>query len=595
MIKIKITPLNIEFLAKPNSNLMEFLAENGINLINNCGFRGACKKCTIKLLKGYLPKEALLEDNIYLGCKSVLSEDIEIELINYNLSSDFKINKKFDFVCEKINPQIIDELIDFNAVEEVENSYYENILSCFDGFKVDSIDFIRKLPVFLKKYNNQIKVIKDVQAGLFLDIVKNDSSMYGIIVDIGTTTVNLALVDIKTGVIVDSASAYNSQISYGTDIISRIIYSQKENGLENLYNAVLETINGLIDKICSLNNIDFEYIYQAVIAGNTTMMHLFFNVPPDSIRIEPYKPVFLKFNPSIKDLDLKMNNNGKIYCFESFGSYVGGDITSGILASKIYQNDDISLFIDIGTNGEIVLGNSDWLISCACSAGPAFEGAGVKCGTRAIDGAIDKVIIDKSTLKPEISTINNKLPIGICGSAMIDIVAEMYRAGIIDRQGKFLISNEFIKDDKYVLANVENTSISEDIFINQSDIQNIIRTKGAIFAGIYSLLDYAGINIEDISKVYIAGGLGESIDFKNAVFIGLFPDLSQEKYEYIGNASLNGCYLRLMNYEEDNHIKKISEIMNYFDISQDVEYMNRFMASLFIPHTDLSLFSSLKD
>ena len=399
--------------------------------------------------------------------------------------------------------------------------------------------------------------------------------------------------DLTNGKIIDSASSYNEQISFGTDVISRIIYSQREKGIETLKAAVVSTINKLIDDICQNNNLIPSNIYQAVFAGNTTMMHILLGIVPNFLRIEPYVPAFFNYSPVANEIGININKYASIYCYESFGSYVGGDISAGILASRMYKNDEISLLIDIGTNGEIVLGNADWLISCACSAGPAFEGAGVKNGSRAINGAIDSVKINNKSLEPEITVINKQKPIGICGSGMIDAIAELFKAGIIDRQGKFIKNSERIKDKSYILVNIGEIDSDKEIVISESDIQNIVRTKGAIFAGIYSLLEYAGITLDEISKIYVAGGLGESIDFKNAVAIGLFPDIDRNKYEYLGNTSLKGCYLRLINYKEEQDIKKISEIMNYFDISEDEEYMNRFISSLFIPHTDLSLFPNI--
>lgn len=592
MPKIKITPLNIELTSHVNFNLMELLVSNGINLKNNCGAGGSCKKCTVKLLNGKLNKDAHYTENIYLACKSKILEDIEVELIDYSLNETFKLNKIFAFSSDLINSQIQKQIITHNPpTKEDKTCDLDRLMQNFPDYSISSIEIIKKLPFILRENSWHVSVITDTLNKSIIEIKKPDNkTLIGIAIDIGTTTVNILIVDLNNGKVIDSCSAYNEQISFGSDVISRIIYSQTEAGMEKLKTSVVSTINKLIDKLCLDNKIPSSEVYQAVIAGNTTMVHLLLGVAPNFIRIEPYVPVFYTYTPKVNDIGININQNASVYIYESVGSYVGGDITSGVLSSRLYTGEEISLLIDIGTNGEIVIGNSDWLISCACSAGPALEGAGVKHGTRAIDGAIDSVKIDAKTFTPKITTINSKKPIGICGSGIIDLIAQLYKTKIIDRQGKFIEQHSRIKNKSYILVYKGEFDSEQEIIINENDIQNIIRTKGAIYAGICSLLDYAGISLDDLSKIYVAGGLGENLSLKNCVYIGLFPDVEQTKYKYIGNSSLKGCYLRLINFKEENDIQKISQIMNYFDISEDNEYMNRFISSLFIPHTDQSLF-----
>lgn len=589
MYKITVYPANKEFFAEKDSNLMDILLYNNIEIANHCAGNGSCKKCLIRLINGQINDSAKYQNN-YLACQSKLLSNITIEILNdqrinkhdegllISNNNDFQpfIEKKeLILSTEKINDKLFD-------IEKIQNYIPE--------YKISNIDILRKLPHFARQNNWNFSLILNNLNKEILDITRVSENIYGIAVDIGTTTVNLILVNLLNGDIVDTQSSYNKQICYGSDVISRIVFSQKQDGLTKLHELIVNNINELINNLLTANNIDKSAIYSIIASGNTTMIHLLAKIPPDFIRIEPYTPVFSNLQMKAGDIHLAINHNAKVYCPPSMGSYVGGDIMSGILASKMHKSDKIKLLIDIGTNGEIVLGNEEWLMSCACSAGPAFEGAGIKCGTRAISGAIESFSINKDSLRDSYKTINNSEASGICGSGIIDIIAELLDKKLIDRQG------HFFKDKHSKIQTYNNSTsyfISPKIFITQEDIENIIRTKGAIFSGIMSLLNYAGIELADIDEILIAGGIGQHINFKNAIKIGLLPDISLQKYKYIGNSSLNGAYQLLTNKNSFAEIEQILSIMNYFDISDDNKYMDCFVGSLFLPHTDLSLFPSL--
>ncbi len=595
--KINIYPLDITIDNIQGESLMDILLHNNIQLPNNCGARGSCRKCVVKLINGELSEKAKC-DKYYLACKAQVLSDVDIELIKYKLiNKNNSITKTVPFKLEQdsfeFNPIIgKKDLMLSQPDEDDKTSDQDRILSILGDEYSFSLSLLRKLPDKLRDNNWHVNAIIDHNNNELINITgSNSNKVYGLAVDIGTTTINSLLVDMQSGEIVDCASCYNSQIACGTDVISRIVYSKKNNGLEKLNNLVIDDLNNLINSILKDKKINKKQVYSVSVAANTTMMHLLAKVNPESIRLAPYVPVFTEFQAKASKLELNVNKNANLISFSNVGSYVGGDIVSGIMACGMCKDEKIKLLIDLGTNGEIVLGNSDWLMACACSAGPAFEGAGVKCGTRAIDGAIEGFSVEKG-----IKTINNAKPVGICGSGMIEIISELFDAGVLDRQGKFRnINNKNIieKNNKkaYLLCDKDNSGTGEPIFINEQDIENIIRTKGAIFSGVQSLTDYAGIEFNDIDEVIIAGGLGESINFEKAVKLGLFPSIAKDKFKYLGNLSLKGAYLRLINKDLQTDIEHIKKIMNYFDISEDTEYMNRFISTLFIPHTDLSLFS----
>jgi len=360
------------------------------------------------------------------------------------------------------------------------------------------------------------------------------------------------------------------------------------------------------------------------------MNHLFLGIDANSIRIEPYEPAFLEFEPyDPASIGINLAPDTKMILAPNIGSYVGGDITAGVLAAKtppdekqgdgssallgdrMWNRPEMSLLIDLGTNGEIVFGNDEFLMACACSAGPAFEGGDISNGMRATNGAIQACIIDKDTLEPEFSVINDFKPAGLCGSGLIDVVAELFRTGIINGKGKFNDTKprhcgldpqspeprSRVRHDEhgagsYILVFAENSATGKDITITETDIDNFIRAKGAIFSGIMSLLTPLGFSPADIDDVMIAGGIGGGINIKNAISIGMLPNLPEEKYSYIGNSSLSGAYEMLISPEAEEKVKEIARNMTNIDLSTEQGYMDEFIAACFLPHTNESLFLS---
>jgi uncharacterized 2Fe-2S/4Fe-4S cluster protein (DUF4445 family) len=361
--------------------------------------------------------------------------------------------------------------------------------------------------------------------------------------------------------------------------------------------VVVSTINKIIQELLQMSKIDRSLISHLVIAGNTTMTQLLLGLDPKYIREDPYVPT-ANFIPPVRAVHLGINigDHVHVYIFPMVASYVGGDIVAGILGSGVFQRETLTLYMDIGTNGEIVLGNKDWLASVSCSAGPAFEGAGIKFGMRATRGAIEEVSINHRTYEPMILTIGRSKPIGICGSGLIDSVAEFLETGMIDQNGKFRrdLSTDRVRIGpdgyEYVLARKEETLIHEDIVLTEIDIENLIRTKAAIYAGCKVLLSSVGLSFKDLEQFIIAGGFGRHLDLEKAIFIGLLPEIDIEKFLFVGNGSLLGA--RLLSFSKNllREAERIALMMTNLELSNHPTFMNEFVAAMFLPHTDSSAF-----
>jgi len=414
--------------------------------------------------------------------------------------------------------------------------------------------------------------------------------------------VSAVLADMETGDLLAKASVGNGQIRYGADVINRIIESTRPGGSERLRHAIVEeTLSPLIDEMCVEAGVAKDRIYRVAIAGNTTMEHLLLALYSDSIRMEPYIPTFFKpGNIKAEDVIPGMNSGARLVMAPNVGSYVGGDITAGVLSSGLWKKDETTLFIDLGTNGELVIGNSEYMMCCACSAGPAFEGGDISCGMRATRGAIDAITIDPETMEPHFTVIGDEgqKPTGLCGSGIIDAVAELYRTGIISARGKMAREGRRIAHDengmgRYILAFPEESGNGWEVSINEVDLDNFIRAKGAIFSAILLLLGQLGMEPADVDNIMIAGGIGGAINFHNAITIGMFPDVPEERFSYIGNSSLSGAYACLLSKDAAEKTDLLGGNMSYVELSNEPGYMDEFVAACFLPHTNASLFPSV--
>ena len=423
----------------------------------------------------------------------------------------------------------------------------------------------------------------------------------GVAIDVGTTSIVVYLVDMSDGTILAAASGHNQQAACGDDVINRMVCAEK-NGVKKLSGMALATINNLIDEALDGAGAMAEQVKNVVVSGNTTMAHLLLEIEPHYIRREPYIPTVTEF-PILKagDVGLTANPIAAVFIMPGPASYVGGDIVSGLLHTGLHRKDPLTLFIDVGTNGEIVLGNKDWMMTAACSAGPAFEGGGIRWGMRAEDGAIEKLTIDPATLEPESATVGDQPPRGICGSGMIDLIAELLKAGIIDRSGHFRTDLNHprivtVNDEPaYVLAFAEQTPMKEDIIFTESDLRNLIYSKGAVYAGFTTLLAEAGLDFTMVERMVITGGFGQYLNIEKAIHIGLLPDIDRDTFAYLGNSSIAGAYMALLSEDYRREAQEICNAMTYIDFSSNPRYMDEFTSALFLPHTNLEMFPNVVD
>jgi uncharacterized 2Fe-2S/4Fe-4S cluster protein (DUF4445 family) len=451
-----------------------------------------------------------------------------------------------------------------------------------------SLTVLHELAAALRKTAGKVTVGMHAQGDGFhlidVETGHSDQSALGLAIDIGTTTVVVQVVDLGSGRVLATRTSYNMQLRRGADVISRIDYARTPERLNEMHDLVLKTINTLVEEIGPKP----DEIRAAYIAGNTTMIHLLLGLQPRYIREAPYVPTVNPI-PTLTALEV-----GLAICPEAVvafapgvGSYVGGDITAGLLATEIPTNPDgVFLFMDIGTNGEIVIGNAEWMVSCACSAGPAFEGAGIKCGMRATLGAIEQVTIDDAL---SYKVIGGGKPAGICGSGLISLLGELFKAGMVDQSGHFSDGSH-----SFLIERGAGTESGEDLVITDSDIENLIRTKAAIYAACALIMDKVGLHWTDISRVYIAGGFGRYLQIADAILIGMLPDLPEERFTYIGNSALTGAYIALLSRKHRQKLTDIASRMTYVDLSSDPRYMDGYVKAMFLPHTDWDQFPSLE-
>ena len=472
-----------------------------------------------------------------------------------------------------------------------------------------SLPVIRKIPDVLRKDRFRVtatlaRPVMDTGKNEIINVQPGDTTgrNYAIAMDIGTTTIYGQLIDLKSGDVLSEHGEFNGQISYGEDVITRIVFAEKEGGLDHLHKVVAETINTIIGKIVRRAKVDPDDIAAITLAGNTTMTQLLLQVNPRYIRRSPYVPASTLYPPiRAVDLGLELSDHVTALVYPAVSSYVGGDIVAGVMGSGMYLNEELTLFMDIGTNAEIVIGNRDWLACAACSAGPAFEGGGIKFGMRAAKGAIEDFSLNPATWEPMLMTIGNVRPKGICGSGLIIMIAVMFELGLINNLGKFnrdLATNRIREDNgvwEYVLARADETQVDRDIALTEIDIENLIRAKGAIFSGCMTLLTEVGMSMQDIDRIILAGGFGSYVDLEKAITIGLLPEIDAEKVTFIGNSSLLGAKMSSLTNRIRKDVVEVTRSMTNFELSETPSYMDNYVAALFLPHTDMNQFPRLKE
>jgi len=599
------------------TTILEAARLAGIELDAVCGGEGKCGRCRVRPegpVKG--GESPLLNDEerkagVVLACLAVVEGDLSVDILPRSRIGRHQIlTKSVEDVPRPLSPWVRKEFYQLPPATIWDNvGDLERLCRALGRSQLPMpLEALRELSDELRSGSWKVTVtLSTVDSSDEITRVEpgeTTSQLLGIAVDIGTTTVVVDLVDLLKGEVLGTASDYNRQITRGEDVIARMMHGE-EGGAQELTNLVRETINGLIGRLLAGESkrrgreVLPTDIVAVSVAGNTVMTHFFAGLPTRHMRLEPYVPVahrpgFFK----AAELGLKTNSSARVLLFPSRAGYVGGDVVADVLASGMFRSDKLSMLIDVGTNGEIVLGKKDWLVSCACSAGPAFEGGEVSSGMRAMDGAIDRIRINDD-LSTSYHVIGDLPASGICGSGLIDLVAEMYCKGVIDRKARIqnLHSNRVRATDagfEYVVEKREKlgAGATGDLVITDADVQNLLRTKAAIYGACSTLLKKMGENLENVSSIVIAGGFGYHLDVGRAIWIGMFPDVPLEKYRFIGNGSLGGSRMALLSEKRRNEMLDIFNSMTYLELSVDNDFYAEFSSSLFIPHTDIGRFPS---
>ena len=630
-VKVHFEPDNADIMVAKGENLLQAAIAAGVHIQASCGGNGVCGTCKVSIEKGQVDstRTEKLSDQEYqqglrLACQSRVLTDltvyvpVESRLEKAVLSQESKkasvalaTGWRFKPPLSKLFVELPPPTLEDNAgdltrlLRGLKRRYHLSDMSA--DFAV-----VKKLGKVLRDGDWKATATTIVTAAKprtkawrrprIINIEPGDTreKHHSLAFDIGTTTVCGQLLDLNRGTVLAEGIDYNRQISYGEDVITRIAYCQKPGGLKKLQQAVVANINGIIEELVARSRVDLESIGHIMLAGNTTMTQILLGLNPKYIRLAPYTPVANFFPPvEASSLGIKVGKHVQIFAFPAVASYVGGDIVSGVVGVGLQQRKDLTFFMDVGTNGEIVIGNSDWLVTASCSAGPAFEGGGIRHGIVATSGAIEDFTINPASFEPEVSTIGGEKPKGICGSGLINIIAGLLEAGVISQNGKLNpdLPTKRIRHGadgyEYVLAWAPETQIGKDIAITEIDIDNLIRAKGAMYAGCQTLTKSVGTSCADFERVIIAGAFGSHINIESAITIGLLPDLPLEKFIFVGNGSLLGARLTSFSRDLLDDARKVAEMMTNFELSESNDFMNNYIAALFLPHTHAKEFPTV--
>lgn len=623
----------VRVTAAPDSTLLEVARSANVAIDAPCSGNGSCGKCRVKLVSGELnsPKSGHISEEEYadgwrLSCASKVIADVTVmvpdiasayqsRMKTADLSSPQEI-AIFEALQQKVQQSGISMRnrfkqlrvsMDAPTLDDTMPDVERFTRAAQSAFGCEEIRLpycvVRKLAAVLREGDFSVFAVGEQNGSVLtvLDVSAQEQPFFACAVDIGTTTVTGVLLDLVSGEVKAKASSGNGQIRYGADVINRIIEQGKPGGVKRLQDAIVrETLLPLTAAMCKAAATTRDRILRVCIACNTTMNHLLLGVDADPVRMEPYIPTFFQWSGlKAGELGLPANPDAAVILAPNIGSYVGGDITAGAFTTGLWDQDEFSLFIDLGTNGELVFGNRDFMMSCACSAGPAFEGGDISCGMRATDGAIEAVTIDRDSMEPTLTVVggSGQKPVGICGSGIIDVIAELYRTSIISAKGEFVREGSRVRFDRhgmgrYVLAEATESETGREIAITGVDIESFIRAKAAIFSAIHTMLASLDMDVSVLEHVYVAGGIGSGINMENAVRIGMLPDVDKSLFEYVGNSSLAGAYAMALSDEANGRVHELAANMTYLELSTHPGYMDEFVAACFLPHTDRALFPS---
>ncbi|TET82568.1 MAG: DUF4445 domain-containing protein [Anaerolineales bacterium] len=623
--KVTLLPSNITIEVPTGVLISEAIQQSGLEFIQPCGGQGRCGRCAVIIEKNGVRRRSTirlsaedLDAGYALACQTVVEgpttitipeqERIERRLVTAKVARKVELPFEYDpaalqsiqaFQVSLPPPSLQDTLDDLSRLEKALADHGYTPLDI-------PLATLRRLGTILRAAEWSPWVVLETQAptsgpASLIDLSSDPIRPIGLAVDIGTTTVTAFLVDLTTGQVMNSAAEYNGQIARGEDVISRIIYAEKTD-LNELGELVRQTIDTLLERLKRRTGVPPEGIHKVTVSGNTTMIHLFLGLPPSSIRLIPYIPT-VNFPQSYlaAELNLGVHPQASVLCLPGVASYVGADISAGVLACGLTDVDELTLFIDIGTNGEMVLGTRDWMVACACSAGPAFEGAGVVDGMRATTGAIEEVWIHSETFEPTIRVIGNVPPRGICGSGLISILAELFVTGVVDKAGNVKLDLDTPRvrrgehGPEYVVVWADETETGRDIVLTKVDVDNLMRAKAAIYAGLSVLASNVGIDLAEVQQVLIGGAFGKYINIENAIIIGVLPDLPWDRFHFLGNTSVLGSYMALLSRQACEQMRDIAQGMTYIELSADNTFFEAFTAALFLPHTEINRFPSVAE
>jgi len=627
-LNVHFNPDNVDTTAKPGANLMETAVAAGVHINASCGGAGVCGTCKVLIMKGEVDstRTSRISDKEYgkgirQACQCRIVSDLVVTILpESKIEKAVLSREKKEIPSEKpmplttgwqFNPPVRKYFIELPepTLEDNTGDLSRLLRGLRQQYRLDaiSVDFelLPKLARVLRNSDWQVTVTTLLESDSCVNIINIEpgdtrARHYSLAFDVGTTAVRGQLLDLNQGKMLAQSIEYNKQISYGEDVISRIVQSQKAGGLKKLQYAVVTTINGMIEEIVEEAKVSVEDVCHIVVAANSVMVQLLLGLDPKYLRLSPYVPT-VNNTPLVRAsrLGIELGEHVHLYALPLVASYVGGDVVAGVLGTGMYQRKTVTLYIDIGTNGEMVIGNSDWMVTAACSAGPTFEGGGIRHGMIATTGAIEGFNIDSLGF-PIIDVIGGEKPKGICGSGLINIVAALLRNGVITQNGKFntgISTNRLRKVDdgyEYVLAWAPETQIEKDIVITEVDIDNLIRSKAAMYAGCQTLVNSVGTTCSDMEQVVIAGTFGCNIDIENAITIGLLPDLPRDRFVFIGNGSLLGARLTSFSDELLRDGQRIASMMTNIELSENVDFMNNYIAALFLPHTHAEVFPSVR-
>lgn len=633
---ILFLPHKRKITVQKGMNLIRAAMEAGVHVNASCGGEGVCGKCRVIVEAGEVAggiseklSAADIAQGYRLACQTTVAEDVVVRVpveseVDAGVLNRQATPRRRARIKEIDSGQLMENGL---FVPPVEKKYLElpaptaqdnlpdvtRLVSYLklehDEHRLDvDLSVIRKIPRVLREQDFKVtatlaRPVREIGKTRIINVQPGDTTArnYAIAMDIGTTTIYGQLLDLKSGRVLSQYGDFNGQISYGEDVISRIVYSEKPGGLEKLSTVVIGTVNHVIAQIVKASRVDPDEISTITLAGNTTMTQLLLKIDPRYIRRSPYVPASTMYPPiKAADLGMRLGDHVTALVYPEVSSYVGGDIVAGVMGSGMYRGEALTLYMDIGTNAEIVIGNREWLACAACSAGPAFEGGGIKLGMRATSGAIEDFSIDPLTLEPMNITVGNVRPKGICGSGLITIVATLFEMDIIDSLGKFNrdLSTPRIRQCEgiyeYVLAWKEETQIDRDVVLTEPDIDNLIRAKGAMYSGCMTLLEEVGLRVTDLDRIILAGGFGSYVDLEKAMTIGLLPETDPDKVTFIGNGSLMGARMSSLTNRIRRDVVEVTKKMTNFELSETASYMDNYVAALFLPHTDLNQFPKLK-